>query len=146
MSHECGGNRMKHKTDFTSIAVMLLTVLLLGTSAPGCKEKATPEERLTWDRVEPMIGWLEDFNVSNQRYPNNWDELLRWKGLSMPVNPYTNQPMVCLDSSEFDPQKSPGNFYYARVIRDEQVINFQLLVFGDDGVVVRYSHSPMAPR
>jgi hypothetical protein len=124
-------------------ATMVICPLVLLT---GCKEKATPEEKLTWDRIKPMVGWLEDFNVSNQRYPDNWDELLRWKGLSMPVNPYTNQPMVSLDSEEFDPQKSPGNFFYARVVRDEQVINFQLLVFGEDGVIVHYSHSPMAPN
>jgi hypothetical protein len=126
--------------------------LLLGLLAAtfiigGCKkEPATPEERMTWERIEPMIGWLEDYNISNQRYPDDWNELLAWKGLPMPVNPYTNQPMVSLEAQDFDPSVSPGNFFYARVLRDEQVVNFQLLIFGRDGIIVRYRHSPMAAK
>jgi len=130
------------------ISLRLPALFLVGllVVAPGCKQKATPEERLTWERIEPMIGWLEDFNISNQRYPDTWEELLEWKGQHMPENPFTGQPMVSLQSRDFDPKVSPGNFSYMRVIRDGQVVNFQLLVFGEKGIVVRYSHSPMAVR
>ena len=124
---------------------MLVAMSLILTSVSGCaKKKATPEERATWEAIQPMTDWIEDFNMANQRYPDDWQELLTWKGATMPVNPYTNQPMVSLGSKDFDPKTSPGNFYYAKVVRDNQVVSFQLYVFGKDGIIVRYSHSPMA--
>jgi hypothetical protein len=127
---------------------LAIVVLIAGHLAVGggCKQKATPEERATYERIVPMIAWIEDFNTSNQRYPDNWAELLAWKGQPMPINVYTNEPMIALDSKDFDPKKSPGNFFYARVIRNDEVTNFQLLVFGKDGIIVRYSHSPLAAK
>jgi hypothetical protein len=129
---------------------MLITIILLSAvlsmimTGTACKKKATVEERLTWERIQPMIDWLEDFHIANQNYPDNFQELLAFKGQPMPTNPYTNQPMVSLESGEFDRTKSPGNFFYARVLQDDQVVNYQLLVFGSDGIKVRFSHEPDA--
>lgn len=50
--------------------------------------------------------------------------------------------MVVLESSDFDPDKSPVNFYYARVKdSDGNVINFQIYVYGERGQIWRYQHA-----
>ena len=132
----------------TKIAFLTLFFLCLAavTFLGGCKPKRTAEEQLTLDRVRTMIPWVEDFKYAFSRYPNNWGEVLTWKGETMPLNPYTNQPMVALESGDFDPKVSPGNFFFARVIRDDEVINYQVVVFGKGGEIRRISHSPMAAK
>jgi hypothetical protein len=131
---------------FSIVALILCLVPLLLISSGCGKKKLTEQEMLVVDRFDPWARYLEDYNIDHQSYPETWDELVGWKQLSMPENPFTGQPMVALESAEFDPAISPGNFYYARVIRDEQVVNCQLVLFGEKGEIVRYSHSPMAAR
>lgn len=112
----------------------------------SCRHKRTDTEQLVVDRIGPYCGMLEDYKRDNMEYPQTWEHLLRWKRISNPENPFTGEPMVSLDSPDFDPETSPGNFYYLRVIRDEQVINCQVLIFGEKGMIARYQHSgPMAP-
>ena len=124
----------------------LLIAIALFTVPTGCKPKRTQEEQLTLGRVRTMVPWLEDFKVANSRFPNDWDELLKWKGASMQVNPYSNLPMVQLGSRDFDPKISPGNFFYARVIQDEEVINYTIIVFGARGEIRRIGHTAMGAK
>lgn len=129
--------------------IAVLLILLIGGSAAlaGCRKKRTPEEQLTVERVAPMCRWLEDYKRGQFCYPDTWDQLLRWKGKTMPENPYTGEPMICVESSEFDPETSPGNIYYVRVIQDDCVINCQVIIFGERGEITRYSHAgPLAPK
>jgi hypothetical protein len=65
----------------------------------------------------------------------------------MPENPYTGKPMVVLSSKEFDPEKSPGNIYYMKVYQEGNVINCQVIVFGEKGETARWgSASPIAAK
>ncbi len=129
-----------------SVAVLLIIVILAAAAISGCRKKRTEMEQLTVETIAPWCRYLEDYNLDHQYYPETWGELVRYKGIPMPENPYTGEPMVALESSEFDPDVSPGNFYYMRVIRDEIVVNCQVLIFGDRGLITRYCHSPLAAR
>jgi hypothetical protein len=136
---------MIHKSQ-KPIYVALLVVMGLLLITPGCKPKRTQEEALTLNRVRIMIPWIEDFKYTTGRYPNDWEEVLRWKGTSMEENPYTKQPMVSLSSRDFDPKVSPGNFFYARVIQNDEVVNFTIIVYGARGEIRRISHTAMGAK
>ncbi len=120
-------------------AAILISLIVLNLS--GCKRSRTPNEKLTVERIAPYCTWLEDYKRSTFCYPDSWADLLRWKGVGMPENPYTGQPMVALDSSKFDRKTSPGNIYYIRVVQEDCVINCQVIIFGDKGEITRYSHA-----
>jgi hypothetical protein len=50
-----------------------------------------------------------------------------------PVNPYNGKHIADTFSPDFDPAKSVGMVYYQKLTRDEQVVNYQLHIFGDKG-------------
>ena len=123
-----------------SIIVCMLIISVVVTC--GCmKRKRTELEKLTVKRIGPMCPLLEEYMEAHLAYPDSWDELLRWKGLEMPINPYTGEKMVALESKEFDPEVSPGNIYYMRVIEYGQVVNCQVIIFGERGEITRYNHT-----
>jgi hypothetical protein len=70
-----------------------------------------------------------------------WPESLREAegclaaGISWPVNPYNNQPIEDTGSPSFDPATSVGMVYYEKFYREDQLMNYQLHVFGDKGVL-----------
>lgn len=128
-----------------SIVLLLIVVLLF--SICSCRKKRTSEEQQVIENLRPFWSQLEDYKRINMTYPESWDDLLRYARLEMPENPYTGVPMVALDSAEFDPEVSPGNIYYVKVVQDEVVINCQVIIFGHRGEITRYSHAgPFAAR
>ena len=119
-------------------------ILVLVSLAPGgcVKRRRTDNEQLVIDRLRPFWGPLEDYKVQSFSYPEHFFDLCAIKGLPHPINPYTNQPMVELESKEFDRNLSPGNIYYARVRdSDGQIINCQVVIFGERGIINTYHHS-----
>ena len=122
------------------VAIFTLTFLAL----PGisCRQKINETDKVTVDHINEMCGWLRDYRVEKMYFPESWDQLMYWKGEELPVNVYTGQPMIALESQEFDPDISPGNFFYARVFdHDGNVINYQVIVYGERGEVWRMQHS-----
>lgn len=153
-SHVIWKNLTRRVTMYTRIinprlliaAGILIALVPVMLAISGCGRKLTDREILSVELMDPWIGYLEDFNIDHQNYPMTWDRLVRYKGIPMPANVFTGEPMHALESSDFDPAISPGNFFYARVIRDEQVVNFQVFLYGEEGEILRYCHSPMAAR
>ena len=126
---------------------VILVLIILMVSSFGCTKKRTPNEQLTVKRIAPYCLMLEDYRMVNMYYPDSWDDLLTWKNTSMPINPYTGKPMIALKSREFDSSISPGNIYYLRVLQDDNVINCQVIIFGERGEIQRYQHSnPIVPK
>ena len=124
---------------------MLLVIFALTMS--GCpKRKRTADEQLVIDRLRPFWSPLEDYKMQNFTYPDTFFMLARINGITHPHNPYTDQPMVELDSDEFDPDVSPGNIYYRKITNNEGIImNCQVVIFGEFGVITTYHHSsPLA--
>ena len=131
---------------FQVILIMLLPLLIM-LGFFGCRKSRTPEEALTVKRIAPYCVKLEDYKVDLSYYPREWSDLLSWMRKDMPTNPYTNEPMIALESKEFDPDISPGNIYYQKVLQYDEVINCQVYIFGKRGVIQVYQHSnPLAPR
>jgi len=128
------------------VSVIFVIIVLMITNF-GCTKKRTPNEQLTVKRIAPYCLMLEDYKLVNMYYPDSWNDLLTWKSASMPINPYTGKPMIALASREFDPAVSPGNIYYLRVLQDDNVINCQVIIFGERGEIQRYQHSnPIVPK
>ncbi len=130
------------------LALAAVLIVTLGQSAiPGCARRLTEDEKLMVEQLRPYFMYLEDYRRDHMCYPDCWETLLRWKGIEMPRNPCTGEPMVCLDSAEFDPDTSPGNICYITVEQDGCVVNCQVIVFGQRGEIHRYSHAgPFAAR
>jgi len=132
------------KSTVRRIIPFLLVFLII---TPGCHKKRTPNEQLLMERLRPCWPALEEYKTENMCYPENWDQLMRWKGMTMAENPFNGQPIKALDSDKFDPATSPGNIYYVKTIKDNCVINCQVIIFGEKGELTRYTHAgPLAPK
>jgi len=115
---------------------MAIVVLILAGLVSACAEDRTPEEQLAVDRLQPMTRWLVDYYMSHSYYPETIQDLLEWNGREVPENPYTGRPMVALADREFDPEGSPGNFYYEPVRHSGQNVGYLLYVYGEHGLLV----------
>ena len=130
---------------FQVIMIILLTLLII-PGFIGCKRSRTPEESQTVKLIAPYCLKLEEYKTDHLTYPLEWNDLLVWMQKDMPLNPYTNEPMIALGSKIFDPDISPGNIYYQRVVQYDEVIKCQVYIFGKRGVITCYQHSnPIAP-
>jgi hypothetical protein len=63
-----------------------------------------------------------------------------------PNNPYNGLPLADTGSREFDPQKSVGMVYYEKLYRDEQLVNYQLHIFGEHGKLYIIGNTAMGPK
>ncbi len=127
------------------LIILLLSLIISGFI--GCRRSRTPEEAQTVKLIAPYCVKLEEYKVEYSYYPPEWNDLLSYLRKDMPTNPYTNEPMIALESKEFDPDISPGNIYYQKVLQYGEVINCQVYIFGERGVIQVYQHSnPLAPR
>ncbi len=134
---------MPPRLEYASYRLILIFLVIstLVLTVTGCRKKRTELEQLTVERIGSYCRYLEEYKTEAFCYPDSWDILLRWKRMEMPINPYTNEPMISLDSAEFDPETSPGNIYYVKVVQEDCVINCQVIIFGERGEITRYSHA-----
>jgi len=125
-----------------TIFALLLTVLL--ASVPGCGHQLTDTERLTLKNAREFLEALTDYSIEYAYYPEDLAELApRWMQ-KLPENPFTGQPMTDTGSEEFDENTFPGNVYYAKVRKNGVVVNFTMLVWGEEGQIGIYRRSPNA--
>ncbi len=123
----------KHRAIVSGISLLMLIVTLC---LSGCYSRRTVNEQETIKRIEPMTRWLRDYYYSFSFYPESTDDLVAWKGLPLPENPYTGRPMEALTEEEFDRERSPGNFCYVPVRHSGQIVGYLLHVYGEDGLLV----------
>jgi len=130
-----------NKRNLSVLTLFLLIIFVL--TMTGCpKRKRTPNEQLVVDRLKPFWRPLEEYKTVSFTYPDNFFDICNYAGLQKPINPYTGQPMIELDSLEFDPDVSPGNIYYIKVTGSEGIIiNCQVAIFGEFGEITRYHHA-----
>jgi len=126
------------------VAVIILALVILVPG--GCvKRRRTENEQIVIDRLRPFWGPLEDYKRQSFTYPEHFFDLCTITGIPRPINPYTNLPMEELESKEFERNVSPGNIYYTRVRdSDGQIINCQVVIFGERGIITTYHHSSPA--
>jgi hypothetical protein len=63
-----------------------------------------------------------------------------------PNDPYNGAPLADTGSREFDAQKSVGMVYYEKLYRDEQLVSYQLHVFGDRGKLYIIGNTAVGPK
>ena len=126
----------ERKTHLLQPAGFAIPLLILCICLTSCAGRRNALEQETLERMEPVTQWLADFFMTRSYYPETIEELLWWKGEPLPDNPYTGNPMIDLGTKEFDPARSPGNFHYVPLKRQEQNLGYQIFVFGDRGLVM----------
>ena len=123
------------------LLLLLLAILLLALFGPWRRLSGSDAEMVERAR---LIG--EAVNAYH-RDTAEWPERLRDAGgylpagTAWPVNPYNGQPIEDTGSREFDPQASVGMVFYEKFYRDEQLMNYQLHVFGDAGKLRIFGNS-----
>jgi hypothetical protein len=123
------------------LLLLLLAVLLLVVFVPWRRLSGNDAEMVERAR---LIG--EAVNAYH-RDTVEWPERLRdaegflAAGKDWPVNPYNGQPIEDTGSREFDPATSVGMVFYEKFYRDEQLMNYQLHVFGDRGKLHIFSNT-----
>ena len=63
-----------------------------------------------------------------------------------PVNPYDGKPIGDTGSPDFDPAISVGMVYYQKLYRGEQLVNYQLHVFGEKGKLYIIGATALGPK
>ena len=126
-------------------AAISITVLLF--ILPGCSNTLSQEDSLTLQRVrESVMPFILGYPASHFQFPGSYQEMID-EGFEPPINPHTGKPMIDTGTSEYIPDKSPGNFHYLPVTdRHGQVINFSVFVFGEKGLIRHIRPSPFAAR
>ena len=137
---------MHVRTNRILLLVGIILLILVILAQGGCvKRRRTGNEQLVIERLRPFWGPLEDYKRQSFTYPEHFFDLCATTGIPRPINPYTNLPMEELESKDFDRNVSPGNIFYARIRdADGQIINCQVVIFGERGIITTYHHSSPA--
>lgn len=63
-----------------------------------------------------------------------------------PVNPYNGAEITDTGSRDFNPEISPGNIFYEKIYRDEQLVNYQIHIFGEKGKIYILGNTAMGAK
>jgi hypothetical protein len=59
--------------------------------------------------------------------------------VAWPDNVFSGEPMVDTRSRQFDKATSPGNVFYNKIYREEQIVMWELHAFGEQDVIHVYT-------
>jgi len=114
------------------MAMLALAILLIAGCPP---RKFTGKDAEMMAAAKTVAKLIDEYFREGFEYPETFDELkvLLPPNKPWPVNPYNGKPLADTGSRDFDPETSVGMVYYERIFRDEQMVNYNLHVFGERG-------------
>ena len=116
-------------------ALQLALLLFCG----GCDKAAalSSEEKEVISRAVQIAVGINALHNSTGEVPEEIGEVeaLLPDTISWPRNVYTGEPMVDTKSKDFDAATSPGNVFYNKVYREEQIVLWELHAFGEHDTV-----------
>ena len=126
----------------TFAALLLLHV----TACPPKKFKGQDAEMM--GAAKRIAGLVNEYFRDIAEYPETIAQLrpLLPPGVPWPQNPYRGGDVIDTRNREFDPEKSPGNIYYEKIFRDEQMVNYQIHVFGEKGKLYIIGNTAVGPK
>jgi len=131
---------------YFAAAASLIIAVLLGT---GCyKRDLTGDDALMVERAGTIGLAINTYHQSTAEWPETIRAAAAYLqlGTSWPDNPYNGKPIEDCGSPDFDPATSVGMVYYEKFYRDEQLMNYQLHVFGAKGKLHIYGNSAFGAK
>lgn len=130
--------------------LLLLLAVLACTGCPAKRHLSSfkGDDAVMLDRVRDIGIAINKCQMETAEWPQTLREVDAYlePGVVWPLNPYTNQPIADCGGPDFDPAKSVGNVFYMKHIRDDQVTNYSLYVFGRKGLLVVLGNADFTPR
>ena len=119
---------------FTAVALSLAFAFLLA-ACPRSQTDFVGKDAEMMAAGKRIAGYIDVYFAEGAEYPESLDQVkpLALPSEGWPVNPYNGKPIEDTGSPTFDKQRSVGMVYYQKMARDEQVVNYQLHIFGDKG-------------
>ena len=114
----------------------LLCVLLLCCACPKRDVKSFEgNDRLMVEGAGVIAQAINTYHVDTGEWPESIQAAQSHfpPGTNWPQNPWTGGPIEDSGSSEFIPGKSEGTVYYEKFVRDDQIMNYRMHIFGDKG-------------
>jgi hypothetical protein len=128
-----------------ALRVTLSLCLLLACSACFHKTVANfkGDDKLMVDGAKRIMLAINAYHTDTSDWPADIRSAEKYlaAGTSWPENPYTHAPIEDSGSADFDPAKSIGTVYYEKYVRDEQIANYRLHVFGRSGRLMIFGNS-----
>ena len=128
---------------FTRIGLALLVAALCS----GCYHKTVKDfqgdDKVMVEGARQIMLAINGYHSDTSDWPPDIRAAEKYltPGTPWPVNPYTNTPIEDCGSATFDPAKSVGMVYYEKYIRDDQIANYRLHVFGKSGPLTIFGNS-----
>lgn len=115
------------------LPLLILGVLLLSACAP----KLSNEDSVMIRRATEIAAAIVRVQRAGAEYPNTLEEARGGlpAGSEWPLNPYNGNPIMDTGKPQFEGEASVGNVCYNKVIKDEEITNFSLTVFGRSGIL-----------
>lgn len=91
---------------------------------------------------------IDNYHADTAEWPDSLEQAKSYMppDTAWPVNPYNGAPLADTGSPEFDPQKSVGMVYYQKMLREDQLVNYQLHVFGERGKLYIIGNTAVGPK
>ena len=130
------GTGMSYRTGCTllyAISAAAFACLLLAGCPPRTQFAGRDAQMMAGaKRIAKLI---DEYYSDSSDYPETLEQLRpmllptdKW-----PVNPYNGREIADTGSPKFDAATSVGMVYYQKLYRDDQMVNYQLHVFGEKG-------------
>jgi len=127
-------------------AAVFVAVTLLPT---GCyKRELAGDDALMVERARAIGLAINTYHQDTAEWPETIRaaEPYLQAGTSWPDNPYNSKPIEDTGSPDFDPATSVGMVYYEKFYRDDQLMNYQLHVFGKKGTLHIFGNSAFGAK
>lgn len=117
----------------TSAGVLLLAGLVQGACAPTL----APDDKIMIGRATEIAAAIVRIQRGGAEYPATLEEARAGMapGAEWPVNPYNGEPIRDTGNPQFEGPASVGNVCYNKVMKEDEITNFSLTVFGRSGIL-----------
>jgi hypothetical protein len=112
-------------------------LLLLPLLLSACAAKLSTDDATMISRATEIAAAIVRVQRAGAEYPANLDEARAGlaPGTSWPVNPYNEEPILDTGKPDFEGEASVGNVCYNKVMKEDEITNFSLTVFGRTGIL-----------
>jgi hypothetical protein len=128
-----------------NLSVLALALVLMA----GCPPRQFHgNDRQMMHAAKIVAAAIDNYHADTAEWP---DSLEQAKGYlppdtAWPTNPYNGQPLADTFSPKFDPAKSVGMVYYQKMLRDGQLVSYQLHVFGERDKLYIIGNTAVGPK
>lgn len=136
-------SRGDEKLTRLTAALALTAALLLSACPHRTRDNFVGDDRKMVDAANEIMLAINAYHVETSDWPDKIRDAAANlpPGTSWPVNPYNGAEIADTGKAAFDPATSVGNVYYEKFMREDQVVNYRLHVFGKDRELMIFGNS-----